>query len=92
MYTQHVHLHPQTNQITVQKLSTVVQSLIYSLKKHLSAYCVLISLRIEVWMKRVWFMKLKAGGGSCPPHCCPRCPMTEKEGVEKDAVGFRVQR
>jgi len=82
----------KSNQITVQKLSTVVQSLICSLKKRLSAYCVLISLRIEVWMKRVWFMELKAGGGSCPPHCCPGCPTTEKGGVEKDAVGFRVQR
>lgn len=50
------------------------------------------SLRIEVWMKRVWFMELEAGGGSCPPHCCPGCPTTAKEGMEKDAVGFKVQR
>lgn len=52
----------------------------------------LISLRIEVWMKWMWFMELKVEGGSCPPHCCPGCPTTEKRGVENDAVGFRAQR
>ena len=36
-------------------------------------------LRIEVWMKRVWFMELKAGGGAVLLTAVPGAPRLQKK-------------